>query len=341
MYGQGQGVPQDYTEAVVWWRKAAEQGNALAQAHLGVAYDFGHGVQQDHTQAALWFRKAAEQGNSHAQFQLGLSYELGHGVPQDYAEAYFWLDLAAAGEVVADMQKDFDKTRDNAASYLAPADLSRLQERARKWSEDHSAHTQGAPASVTPISATVELSAPSSRAQTSESSESTLSAQRTARLKEQAASGDPEAQYELGEAYHVGKGVQQDDAQAAQWDLKSAEQGNVSAEFRLGSLYGNGLGVPLDKAQAAFWFRKAAEQGNVYAQEQVGLDYQTGEGVQRDYAEAYFWLYIACAGNAREVVAGERATERDAAAVYLRPAERSRVQERARKWLADHSAKPQ
>ena len=31
MYGTGRGVPQDFAEAVGWYRKAAEQGTALAQ----------------------------------------------------------------------------------------------------------------------------------------------------------------------------------------------------------------------------------------------------------------------------------------------------------------------
>jgi TPR repeat protein len=63
-------------------------------------------------------------------------------VPQDFAEAYFWFDLAAAGNVSGVTQKDTAKTRDDAASHLTPADLSREQERARKWFEDHPAKPQ-------------------------------------------------------------------------------------------------------------------------------------------------------------------------------------------------------
>ncbi len=39
MYDNGQGVPQDYAEAVKWYRLAAEQGYAYAQYNLGVMYD--------------------------------------------------------------------------------------------------------------------------------------------------------------------------------------------------------------------------------------------------------------------------------------------------------------
>ena len=136
-YDIGQGVPQDYAKAVTWYRKAAEQGNAFAQFNLGFMYDNGLGVPQDYSEAVSWYRKAAEQGNAGAEFNLGISYYNGEGVPQDYAEAYFWLDLAAAGSMSGAPPGPMAKYRDDAASHLAPADLTRVQERARKWFEAH------------------------------------------------------------------------------------------------------------------------------------------------------------------------------------------------------------
>ena len=44
MYAKGQGVLQDYAEAVKWYRLAAAQGNAMAQANLGLRYAKGEGV---------------------------------------------------------------------------------------------------------------------------------------------------------------------------------------------------------------------------------------------------------------------------------------------------------
>ena len=55
----GRGVAQDYTQAVFWYRKAAEQGDASAQDGLGEIYDNGYGVRQDYAQAVAWYRKAA------------------------------------------------------------------------------------------------------------------------------------------------------------------------------------------------------------------------------------------------------------------------------------------
>jgi hypothetical protein len=95
MYGIGQGVPQDWVQAVVWFRKAAEQGEAMAQCNLGVRYDNGQGVPQDYAQAAGWYRKAAEQGYAEAQFNMGVMYANGEGVRQDYAQALVWYRKAA------------------------------------------------------------------------------------------------------------------------------------------------------------------------------------------------------------------------------------------------------
>jgi hypothetical protein len=90
----------------------------------------------------VWWHKAAEQGDAKSQESLGLSYSGGFGVPQDYAEAYFWLDIAAAGNIADKMRRDVVKYQDDAASRLTPADLSQVRERARKWFEEHPAKPQ-------------------------------------------------------------------------------------------------------------------------------------------------------------------------------------------------------
>ena len=136
-YFAGIGVPQDDVRAAFWFRKAAEQGNAEAEFMLGNLYAQGRGVPQDDAQMAAWDRKAAEQGYAPAQSILGMMYVLGQDVPQDYAEAYFWFDLAVAGKLGASQAEQTAKYRDEAASHLTPADLSRVQERARKWFEAH------------------------------------------------------------------------------------------------------------------------------------------------------------------------------------------------------------
>ena len=52
----------DYATALKEWRSLAEQGNARAQFGLGFLYYYGKGVTQDKTEALKWYRKAAEGG---------------------------------------------------------------------------------------------------------------------------------------------------------------------------------------------------------------------------------------------------------------------------------------
>ena len=72
---------------MIWYRKAAEQGDAFAQHNLGFMYENGRGVAQDYAEAMRWYRKAAGQGDADAQFNLGVMYQEGRGVKQDYVQA--------------------------------------------------------------------------------------------------------------------------------------------------------------------------------------------------------------------------------------------------------------
>jgi len=81
------GVTKDVTEAVKWYRMAAEQGNATAQNNLGFCYANGQGATKDEPEAVKWYRKAVEQGNATAQNNLGTCYANGRGVTKDEAEA--------------------------------------------------------------------------------------------------------------------------------------------------------------------------------------------------------------------------------------------------------------
>ncbi|MDG1074549.1 MAG: tetratricopeptide repeat protein, partial [Methylophilaceae bacterium] len=76
-------------------RVKAEKGNAVAQLNLGFMYSSGQGVAQDYKEAVKWYRLAAEQGYVAAQTNLGFMYSSGQGVAQDYKEAVKWYRLAA------------------------------------------------------------------------------------------------------------------------------------------------------------------------------------------------------------------------------------------------------
>ena len=85
----------NFTAAIVQFRKAAEQNYALAQYDLGLMYANGLGVPRDYQQAVAWFRKAADQRLVAAQISLGVMYAKGQGVPKDDQQAILWYRKAA------------------------------------------------------------------------------------------------------------------------------------------------------------------------------------------------------------------------------------------------------
>ena len=82
----------------------------------------------------------------------------------------------------------------------------------------------------------------------------------------------PGAQFALGVAYELGRGVEADPAQAAAWYRKAAAKGNPRAQACIGQLYAEGKGLDRDPARAVYWQAKAARQGNRHAAERLPSD---------------------------------------------------------------------
>ena len=94
-YRAGEGVQEDYTEAMRWYRKAADAGQKDALLYLGIGYYNGYGVDKNVAETLRWYRKAADAGNANAMVNLGYAYSKGEGVAQDPAEAERWFRKAA------------------------------------------------------------------------------------------------------------------------------------------------------------------------------------------------------------------------------------------------------
>jgi TPR repeat protein len=114
--------------------------------------------------------------------------------------------------------------------------------------------------------------------------------------------GFVKAQVNLGLMYAYGRGVPQNDAEAAKWFQKAADQGDAFAEHNLGVMYDAGRGVTRDRVKAAAWFEKAANRGLADAQYDVGRMYAEGHGVRQDYVIAYMWLTLAAAQGDRRAM---------------------------------------
>ncbi|MDY0958372.1 SPOR domain-containing protein [Sphingomonas sp. CFBP8993] len=104
-----------------------------------------------------------------------------------------------------------------------------------------------------------------------------------------AIAGDPDAQFNLAQAYKLGRGVPLDPALAESWFRKAAIQGHIPASDN----YGLALFQSGKKAEAAPWLEKSVAHGEPRAQLVLGTMLFNGDGVPRDYPRAYALMTLA------------------------------------------------
>ena len=98
-----------------------------------------------------------------------------------------------------------------------------------------------------------------------------------------AVAGNPDAQFNLGQAYKLGRGVPADLGQAEEWYRKAAIQGHPQAEDNFGlALFQNGK-----RTEAVQWLTRSSQRGEPRAQFVLGTMYFNADVVERDWVRAY------------------------------------------------------
>ncbi|MDJ0277794.1 SPOR domain-containing protein [Sphingomonas sp. 2R-10] len=98
-----------------------------------------------------------------------------------------------------------------------------------------------------------------------------------------AVAGDADAQFNLGQAYKLGRGVPMDMAQAELWYARAAQQGHRQAEDNYGLiLFQNGK-----RAEAVKWLEKSSQRGEARSQFVLGTMLFNGDAVPKDWRRAY------------------------------------------------------
>ncbi len=98
-----------------------------------------------------------------------------------------------------------------------------------------------------------------------------------------AQTGDPDAQFNMGQAYKLGRGVKTDPAAAIDWYRKAAKQGHSRAEDNLGLL----MFQQGDRAGALPFLQRAADRGEPRAQYIVGTALFNGDLAAKNWVRAY------------------------------------------------------
>ena len=98
-----------------------------------------------------------------------------------------------------------------------------------------------------------------------------------------AVAGDPDAQFNLGQAYKLGRGVPVDPVLAEQWYGKAAAQGHPQAIDSYGlALFQNGK-----REEAVPWLEKSVARGEPRAQLVLGTMLFNGDIIKKDWVRAY------------------------------------------------------
>ena len=297
IYENGYGVTKDEKKGVMYEKKAAGLGSAKAQYYLGNTYHNGYGGEAKNLSKAVeWYRKAAEQGYAKAQDMLGDCYYEGDGVTKDYAKAVEWYRKAA--------EQGYKYAQKSLGScYYFGRGVTKDYAMAVEW------------------------------------------------YRKAAEQGYANAQDLLGDCYYDGDGVTKDYAKAVEWYRKAAEQGYKYAQKSLGRCYYYGNGVTEDSNKALEWFNKAQKNGenccfwigkcyqqlknytkameyfrkgeaeDKYCSLALGWMYYEGEGVQKSLTKAK--EYAQKAGDAGQNLLEEIENENNKKAKY---------NEMVRKW---------
>lgn len=250
----GNGISPNPAKAVVWFIKAAEQGDVSAQLSLSDCYYNGTGVEEDHFEAVRWMRKAAEQGDSAAYWTLGVCHYRDDGVPvssNNKGEAVRWFKMAA------------ERGHAKAQSWLADCYYNGVGvlkdvRQAVVWFER--AADLGDPDGQFGL-AVCYLTGNGVRKSPFEAIKL---------LRDAANQKHVGAQYYLGECYYAGSnGITIDHTEAFRWFRKAAEYGAPAAQYRLGDCFLHGYGTEKSRNKAIIWYKAAANGGFPEAEEKL------------------------------------------------------------------------
>lgn len=99
IYDNGLGVSVNKSEAVNWYKLAADNNHKIAQFNLAWMYFNGDHLEKDFFQAFKYYELSAKQGYNKAQFNLASLYYSGDGTLKDYVSAYKWFKISSVNGI--------------------------------------------------------------------------------------------------------------------------------------------------------------------------------------------------------------------------------------------------
>jgi len=215
----------DYDKALFWYKQAYDGGNRRAIVNLGIMYEFGRGTKEDFAEAAKYYRRAIELKMDEGYYRLGKLYFEGKIDKEDKLKAlHIWLDGVFHAEDEAEICS-FKAGYSYEYGLGIPQDYSKAL-----WL-----------------------------------------------YKKSASFGSPVANFNVGQIYLYGHGVEKDLEKAIRYYLNAAKRGYSDAMYALAFIFYDKENIKRNNDVAMFWFTYAAEKGNLHAMLASGEFWLTGE----------------------------------------------------------------
>jgi TPR repeat protein len=223
---------EDYGRSMQHLSVAAEQGEAVAQHHLGLMYASGLGVKKSNKKAHSWFTKAASQNYIESKFELGKLFSTGRRKAAAYVVAEEWF-RKAANEGHSGAKYHLGNL------YVEGKGVEKNMDLAIDWYRKA--------ANAGHLDAQLKMAT-----NTADPAEKVLWYTKAANQ------GDDRAQKSLGDIYFDGRLINKNYPLALDWYTKAANSDNESAYLQLGKLYESATSDIRNEETAIFWYRKAA-----------------------------------------------------------------------------------
>jgi TPR repeat protein len=290
LYEHGEGVRKSERKAVQLYESAANQGQASAQNNLGRMYANGTGVKRNFFEAFKYYNLAAAQGDYYAQYNIGMLYSSGaigrigycdqwgdNCRNRNYKEAVSWFKLSATGgfqDAVTELKKLLNVNSDNPFEDDYITDFNTISGEIFISLADIYYAGQGAPRDLDQarqyyLDAARRGPLYESRAQEKLGLIELELENYEEALKHFGLSSSPESNFQLGQIYERGLGVDIDVRQAIQFYEQGSEGGSIGSMLALSEIYQYGTIVEKDYSKALEYLTLAAELGNVTAKDSI------------------------------------------------------------------------
>lgn len=283
IYEDGIGVTADSYEAVIWYRKAVQQGDVAAKYFLGSIYLHDNNIEE----GLRLTEEAAEAGNKNAQDDMGDYYHYGTYSDKNLDKALYFYDKAAS-QGVANSQTEIgimlqngegiEKDEAAAINYFKGAveqgntiakvylGLAYLDGQGTDIDEDKGWNllTQAADDGdvISMVVCGRQAYALADSGQYDEAETRNYLEMAGSYFSEAAKQKNAEAQWRLGWMYIRGEYFNQDKQVGIELFRKAVNQDFSPAMVALGICYEEGIGVPKDKSTAISYYKKAAMQND-------------------------------------------------------------------------------